>query len=718
MADRADQSRNKLAACLSGHHCLIFFLLLLTCRNPSLVAAAADESLITIQSKIWGFDGRVQTGQFNPVSFLIDNRTEDSIEAVAALSHNAIMGTNSGRFEQSVFIGPGAQRWIQLYPYIANDDQSEWTFTLGDLEFRGQQQPRSANALVNLRTKQKPLSAAIILDAPGTMSLQPVTVKHFPESIFPPWSTATVGLHTIFMDHEPDWEEPRQKTLMSWLRRGGRLHLLKNSRNEWPTFRGQLADLSQPLDSFSVDSGLVTRHDFGRADLTKSVVRAALDTGRDSDPEELPEDVQAAGDLLSNSSGFGSLSDYHNPELSWLDGHWFDAMRQFTQPSHAWWLIILLSLVYIGLIFPGCWLLARSSQRNGARRMLPGTRGHSAAQGPHAGSSKSTPQNMSRQHRHFLIVYGAIAGLSVVFSVLFLFIGRRGYGERTTLHTIAVSRIEGSTTQNVMEWNALFVTTGGQYTITGTGEQALFAIPQLQQQTNAVMTGGNSGQLSVGIPPFSTQPFICRRQLPVADWQLKVTGFQQAEKGKIANLQIQCGPAFKIDEGAKLRLQYGRNLYHVSFDESTRLLKQTRPGGSLARFCNQYSQHRGSFGWEYHGTDMAEHFYDGLLPGAILRSFAEDGIYDPLELDLPADRIRLFVYTVLPSDHFVTTNTNARKQGRIMYVRDIPLDGQARLSGSGRSTQTEPESSADSAHAIDTEFGVRRRRPAHSRADQ
>jgi hypothetical protein len=631
MADRVLIDRDTFSIVQSRRIFTCAVLLLLIAFSPASVQAA-DESQVTLQEKIWGFDGRVQTGQFNPVSFLIDNRTEDSIDAVAALSRlEGIVGTTGGRFQQSVFIGPGAQRWVQLYPYIGSDDQSNWIFTLGDQEFRGQTQPRSTTALDSPKSKKKPRSAAIILDAPGTMSLKPTTVKHFPETIFPPWATATVGLHTIFMDHAPDWETPRQEALMSWLRRGGQLHLLKNARDAWPTFGGVMSDLSQPLSTFSVGNGFVVRHEFQRNELTESVVRIALDMKDDNNPDELPDEQ-----LTVNSNSGATPSLYHTTDVSWLDDSWFQAMRQFTQPAHAWWLIFLLALVYIGAIFPGCWLLAQ-------------------------------------QKRHFLTVYGAIVGLSIVFSLLFLLIGRRGYGEFTTQHTLAISRLDNSTTQNVIEWNALFVTNGDQYTVSGSDQQALFAIPGLRQQTNATMTSGNDGQLSVGIPPFSTQTFICRRQLPIADWQLSALSSRLTTNG-IADLQIQCGPAFPTDEQAQIRLQYRKQLYRVRFDEETGLLEQQGRIGPLAKVCSEYYQNNyANLGWGFYSDDSTEDFYEQLLPAMILRSLADDGIYDPRESDLPADRVRLFVSIPIPADHFIETNTTPQQNGRILYVCDIPL---------------------------------------------
>lgn len=618
------------------HRSGVMLLMLVVLTAPGALHAA-DNALITIQDRIWGFDGRVQIGQFNPVSFLIDNRTEEPIDAVASLRRvDGLAGFAGGRYEQSVFIGPGAQRWVQLYPYISTDDQAGWILELGEQEFRGLTQPRSTTATNDLTGKKKPLPAAVILDAPGTMSLRPTTVKHFPEIIFPPWATATVGLHTVFMDHTPDWEEPRQLALMSWLRGGGRLHLLQDSRGTWPQFSGPLSDLSQPLDSFSVGSGTVTRHRFQRTELTEAAVRSALGVNDRNRPEELSDEELTVGRFGVPSSNARTT------DLSWMDESWFDAMRQFTQPDHAWWLIFLLSFIYIGAIFPGCWIIAR-------------------------------------HYRHFLIVYGTIAGLSIVFSGLFLVIGRRGYGEFTTQHTVAVSHVLDDNTQSVLEWNALFVTSGDQYTVSSSDEQAMFSIPGLRQESSAVMTAGNDGQLTVGIPPFSTQTFICRRQMPIADWQMSVLRSRPVSEG-IADLVLQYGPGLEISSKAQVYAQYGKQLYRVTHDSRQRQLKQTGRVGSVARFCDEYyRQAYDTFGWGYYADDTAEDFYQALMPAVVIRSLADESISNPREFQLPADRVRLYLYTELPEAHFVETHTDPLKQGRILYVRDIPLNSETNM---------------------------------------
>ena len=598
--------------------------------------------LITIEDQIWGFDGRVHTGHFNPVSFLIDNRTEEPIDATASLSRIAgLAGTTGGQIVQPVYIGAGARRWVQFYPYIASDDQSAWQLTIGDLRFDRQRQRRSTLVRDNVRGEKSPPPPVIILDAPGSMTRKPVTVKHFPESIFPPWSSATVGLHTVFMDHAPDWETPRQEALMSWLHRGGRLHLLKNEQGDWPRFSGAMTDLNQPFNRFYVGSGTVRRQNLQRGELGESVVRSAVEPITSPDPDEEPEDLSTAanaGSAVELSDPYGSYANEYTSfgaeTPDWLDSGWFQSMRQLTQPEHDWWLIFLLALAYIGLIFPGCWLLSRRS-------------------------------------RSFLKVYGAIAGLSVVFSLLFLVIGRRGYGESTTLHTLAISRIEDAGYQSVQEWSALFVTKGDRYTVSAPGQQALYAVLGERQSSGARITAGNSGELVVVIPPFSTQTFVSRRRIPVDGWDLRLQIVRRGSSG-LRQLVIRYGPAFPADRVTAMRALYGRKMYHLSCDAEAKTLMLSAETGWLSHYCREYVQDIFSgYGWSFHDDTHADQFYHESMPGLVMRSLAEDGTRDPQTFRLSPDRVRLFVYAKMLSKKQVQVSTDTARFGHILYVRDI-----------------------------------------------
>lgn len=628
--------RKSFEPCLRGLVSVTAVLLVLLTAIP---LSASDEGLITVEDQIWGFDGRVQVGQFNPVSVLIDNRMKQAIDVEASLYRErgmeGLVGNTSGFQIQPVFIGPGDRQWVRFYVYIPTDEQCDWQLELGDWIHQRFQQPQATTTLWDGNKQEDPgkvKPVAVILDRRGAMSREPTSVEHFPEFIFPPYATATVGLHTIFMDHVPDWDVPQQQALMSWLRSGGRLCLLKDNTARWPEFRGELSGLNRPLDDFHVGAGTVRRLEMQRSGLSAGLVKELLSPLEDADPLEDLTDDEIAETLNPYSNKYSaSVLDVNRQ-----DEIWFEQMRQLTQPKHAWWLIMLLALAYIGLIFPGCWILAK-------------------------------------QKRHFLVVYGSIAGLSIIFSLLFLIIGRRGHGETTSLHTLALSRLQNNGQQSVMGWNALFVTVGDNYSITSHDAQMLTGIPGTRQATSAEMRTGNKAELQIGIPPFSSQTFVDRRQMPAPDWKLRVSELHSADKRNL-RLTIQADGKSRFSKDARFRVLYQNYLHRAVQDEQQQTLTITGTEESLARFCHNHQKKLDGYGWSWRHTTGPENFFIQAENGLLLRSLMEDAGGDPMRFSLPPDRVRLFVYTSIPEDQFLQVDASRKTDGRILYVCDLPID--------------------------------------------
>ena len=297
---------------------------------------------------------------------------------------------------------------------------------------------------------------AIIFDKAERVSSIPSTVKHFSENIFPPYATATVGLHTVFLDHVPDWEAPRRQAFLSWLKQGGRLHLLRDARGEFPRFSGEMSVIGEPFDRYAVGKGLVVRHSFQRDGVTKELVSQVTVVDVLQSPDEEFE-KQLTEEMQAKNFGGGLTGD--DLEASSIDDSIFRGMRELTMPDHAWPVIFLLALCYIGLMYPGCFILSQDTKR------------------------------------HFLTTYGAIIGLTVVFSALFMFIGRRGYGETTTLQTLGIARAENDTDWSVMQWNAFFVTSGDIYDAEATDQQSVFATSETTEEVSASMLAGKQGRI-------------------------------------------------------------------------------------------------------------------------------------------------------------------------------------------------------------------------------
>ena len=111
---RAGRSATGSGDCLR----LLAALLVTLCAAPRVTFAQSADQQLKVVEQIWGFDGRVQPGQFNPLSILLDNQTDDPIDATATLQRiQGMLTPTGGLYAQKILIAPTARRWIQFYPY-------------------------------------------------------------------------------------------------------------------------------------------------------------------------------------------------------------------------------------------------------------------------------------------------------------------------------------------------------------------------------------------------------------------------------------------------------------------------------------------------------------------------------------------------------------------------------------------------------------------------
>ena len=624
---------------------LIFLVTFLVATLLAPACMAQDSQQLRIVEVVWGFDGRVVTGQFMPLSILVDNLSDKPVEATARLRRiTGALIEVGGISAQPAFIGPNSRRWIQFYPYMMSNSAT-WHFDLQTEEktytFDSMDQPRAIYDR-NRDSQEAQLSLpAVILDPPGFATKSPTTIKHMPAEIFPPYATAMHGLHALFLDHVPDWEAPRQQALLSWLKSGGQLHLMKDGNNQALSFSGILAPLNEPFPEFPVGSGTVTRHDFQRDGLSLQVVApVVIPPGvNQNSPERVPE---------PSFNQIGTASHTAQEEATVNDDELLMWMRELTQPEHAWILIFFLSVCYVGLIFPGCWILSKQ------RRL------------------------------HFLVTYGAIAGLAVVFSLIFLFIGQRGYGETTSLHTLAVARAEDATHWSSLEYRTLFVTSGDLYTLDDKDRQTLLASGAADERADALMTAGNSASVVARVPPFSSQSMIFRRRLTLDDWNLIITNVEQ-RGAELTTLTLSFNEKFPLHKDNKYFVIHGRRIYTLRAEDAKKQLTYAGGGSLLTTFCTPEVEFEnglpkaltsrgiiGPDGEAVKDDPVAECFRKSLLK-LVARSAADDFYADLKRFELPEGRVRILVYAPIPATQDMTVSADVKREGRILYVRDFPM---------------------------------------------
>ncbi|HAD59391.1 MAG TPA: hypothetical protein DCG12_09115 [Planctomycetaceae bacterium] len=607
----------------------------LVCLHSGAVFAQGRDQEVAVVEHFWGFDGRVHPGHFNPLSILIDNETSDGADVVITLQPTDGLDESRAVLQQKVFIAATARRWIQFYPYVSNSFQKEWI-----LKIDGEKKISITQARASIGEKETdrvPPQAVLIVRSNEWNQIRGTGVKQFPENVFPPYASATTALHTVFLDHNPDWEEPRQQAFLSWLRRGGQLNLLESPGGSLPVFTGAMADLNRPVTRYAYGAGLVQQHSYDRKTLTPEAVEQMIAARRPRLTEAQREEGQLELERLERQGLPGDTFQTKDPSM--MDGTIFREMRDLTRPEHNWLLIFPLAMAYIGLIFPGCYVLSKQKQR------------------------------------HFLVTYGAIIGLATLFSGLFLFIGRRGYGEETNLQSLVVARAESSTTWSAFQWSSLFVTGGAEYKVSIPDQQAVSQTIDPSGHSFTTSVVGKDAEITMQIPPFSSQSFVTRRQVTLADWELKLNSIN-VNQDRINGLTLGVGPNLPKGEGTSYWAVYANRVHELRLDTKTSqltLLGRGRPMSSFVLQFNAYSIDTYYYG-EVDDSDnrsAQEKFYDKVLHLLVQRSLVDDLVTSELQSGLPPDRVRLLVFSRLSPEFAIELDAEASKTGRILYTRDL-----------------------------------------------
>ena len=85
-----------------------------------LLLGAVRAEALEVRQVLWGFDGRVVPGRFNPVSVLMANpggaAYDGTMTLVPTLGYG---GPRGAAYVQPVFLGPQSERWVQFEAFIA-----------------------------------------------------------------------------------------------------------------------------------------------------------------------------------------------------------------------------------------------------------------------------------------------------------------------------------------------------------------------------------------------------------------------------------------------------------------------------------------------------------------------------------------------------------------------------------------------------------------------
>ena len=371
---------------MGGQYKLLAMLL------ATILSLCGPASAVQVRKSQWGFDGKIVADGHNLLSVFVDNPLDRPVEVVLRLERSDRGISRIGvAYDESVYLAPFQSRWVQFYPFVVNDND-DWRVRWKDEEGRHEQDVDDDRPLVG--------GLARIRLMPGeTISRNRSGWKSFPDDLFPPSVTGTATLAAMVIDYVPRWEAARRNALLEWIHAGGTLLVAPGESGEYPHFTDELFPLNLTIDQQELGKGKVQRV-----------------------PQRVLQNVGELDQIISEKM---PVDRHYNLRTA---SSAIDDLRRITATSHHWGAIHLLSLTYLGLIFPGWYLLAR--QRVGYGTSLL-----------------------------------AFLGLVALFSCVFNLVGRRGYGEATQVNSLAWARPIGKSVFQITEYCNVFATQGDYYTV-------------------------------------------------------------------------------------------------------------------------------------------------------------------------------------------------------------------------------------------------------------
>jgi len=596
---------------------------------------------VEIDSVIWGFDGKAVLDQFNPLSVLVSNPTTTAYEGQFVLRNTQGLGGErlGAKLVEPVYLSPNSSRWIQFFPYVKSE-YTEWVIDdQADIRF-------------SVPRPKTDTSAAILLTEPNRLSLRSSPAKRFPDDLFPASVTGTDGLKAVLVDHPPRWEHARRQAFLDWLSKGGVVHLLKGESGEFPSFPPALSVLNQPLERFRVGAGRVYRHNRTSSNLDKHFLENAVTLDFDTDENSAADaDDAAVDEQVQNLRDRGNQYQLHDKFVNDVAGNVMARLRQMTNIEHHWAIIYLMSLVYIVLVFPGFFVLAR-------RKI------------------------------DYRAVYFALIGTVVVFSVGFHWVGRRGYGESTQINSLAIVRHLPDGALDVSGWSNLFATDGADYMIDHTGAGKIYSTCQEVEAVNGLINTGVQGQFVVDIPPFSSRSFAYRARvdapesdveenMPTVDFD--VVEWDVGDHTSRIVLSAESDVVTTVKPHA-IRALYRDSIYAGKWADG-KLVIDLRGAQPLQAFFSRIeNRYEGQYGFMNADDGKSrEQRYESLQTLMIARSLNVNTPSDLDALSPSSDMLRLFIYAPMNGElgarlRFVDEPDETLPvvdSGYVLHVRDV-----------------------------------------------
>jgi len=451
-----------------------------------------------------------------------------------------------------------------------------------------------------------PPARVILTEASGAFAA-PSQVRGFSDALFPTTVAATDGLDGLALDYVPRWEPLRREALIDWVWRGGTLLVLRGADGEFPRFTEQLAALNTAADSARLGAGHVLRLPITRRELTEKTFSEHGFPAPEIRPPSTP--------LVYN-----------------LEQTIFQRLATLTRPEIRWWLINSLSFLYVVLIGPVHFFWGRKID--------------------------------------YRVSIGAFVACVGIFGVLFSVIGRRGYGEAQTVHSLSIARALQPGRFDVTQWLSAFATRGDEYSLTHRAPANLYATVS-SGPTNGAVVNGKDGRFLADIPLFSSRQFTHRAVMPGADVSVTVERWEE-DAERLKALVLKTNAAFPPDP-VEVRVRFRDRFYLMQRNGADYLLAAVAQAESFETFLPQFKVQVAMSAPPVTVSSPVDKQMLAALPLLYVRALDGQSYFQQAieHGPQPAGQLQLFVFARSPESFRLQGEGFASEVGYTLYVQEV-----------------------------------------------
>lgn len=564
---------------------LAFIALVALCGSVS-----AD---LEVESKPnWGFDGTIQVEDFNLLSVEVFNNSENPWQgSVWVKPIVGIQSVDLPVIQPDLFIEPYGKRQLQFYVFVP--DRTEYDLAWGKIR-NGR---LFAEDSYKIDSPKVSYNKAVVQLTNLELNVRTADLPTFDEQNFPSSATVLNPVKGFVLDHVPRWQKPQTQAFRDWLFGGGTLYLVSSDSAALLEFPAALSELNEPSDEFPVGYGKVIR--------SKELIKA----------ERVK---QNPNNTYKNLSSSGTI---------------FSLLKAMTTPDHNWGLIYTLAVVYLLILFPGCWLLGRKKG-------------------------------------DFRLTYTVVLATVALFSFGFHSIGKRGYGEETTVNSVAFVKPGQPGRWVVKQWSNLFITGGGDYDVTHDVDSSAISTGQHTEAVRGMAINQPTAAMRSDIPSFSNRTVVHTGVLKSQRFRPEATQIE-GTKDYLQALELSLPDGMKWPEMSSQIAIYRDALYDMKLtDGKLRMVGNGRDANQLDYNSLVYNPYR----W----GNQAEITGSGYFDKIFWLMVADDlGLFHGENIDettLPGNVVRVYLQTEMDSSFFAQGDNFPQQGGKVLYSFDFHAD--------------------------------------------